>query len=132
MSAIYRAVAARRPVPFPVERLAEIRLIRDWDDCIVAPRHGFSDAADYHARASVAPRLPDLQVPALLLNSECDPMVPARAVRPGLERASTRLRVAWVRAGHVAFPRGLNAGLSEGIGMDAQVIGWLRSRSAVE
>jgi predicted alpha/beta-fold hydrolase len=123
---IYRAVAARRPVPFPVERLGEIRLIRDWDDRIVAPRHGFKDAADYYARASVAPRLPDLQVPALLLNSDCDPMVPARAVRPGLERASPRLRVAWVRAGHVAFPSGLDAGLADGTGMDAQVIGWLR------
>lgn len=128
LSDIYRAVAARRPVPFPVERLGEIRLIRDWDDRIVAPRHGFKDAADYYARASVAPRLPDLQVPALLLNSDCDPMVPARAVRPGLERASPRLRVAWVRAGHVAFPSGLDCGLAEGIGMDAQVIGWLRSR----
>ncbi|HEX3131720.1 MAG TPA: alpha/beta fold hydrolase, partial [Thermoanaerobaculia bacterium] len=132
LSDIYRAVAARRPVPYPVERLGEIRLIREWDDRIVAPRHGFRDAADYYARASVAPHLPNLRVPALLLNSECDPMVPARAVRPGLEKASPKLKVAWVRAGHVAFPRGLNAGLSEGIGMDAQVIGWLRSRSAVE
>lgn len=128
LSDIYKAVAARRPVPYPVERLGEIRLIREWDDRIVAPRHGFKDAADYYARASVAPHLPDLRVPALLLNSECDPMVPARAVRPALEKASPNLKVAWVRAGHVAFPRGLDAGLSEGIGMDAQVIGWLRSR----
>ena len=132
LSNLYRAVAARRPVPYPVERLGEIRLIREWDDRIVAPRHGFRDAADYYARASVAPRLPDLRVPALLLNSECDPMVPARSVRPALERASPKLQVAWVRAGHVAFPRGLDPGLAEGIGMDAQVIGWLRSRSAVE
>ncbi|MES1243308.1 MAG: alpha/beta fold hydrolase [Acidobacteriota bacterium] len=128
LSRIYQAVAARRPVPYPVERLGEIRLIREWDDRIVAPRHGFKDAADYYARASVAPRLPDLRVPALLLNSECDPMVPARAVRPALERASPKLKVAWVRAGHVAFPSGLDPGLAEGIGMDAQVIGWLRSR----
>jgi uncharacterized protein len=127
LSNIYRAVAARRPVPYPVERLGEIRLIGEWDDRIVAPRHGFKDAADYYARASVAPRLPDLRVPALLLNSECDPMVPARAVRPALEQASARLRVAWVRAGHVAFPSGLDSGLAEGIGMDAQVIGWLRA-----
>lgn len=128
LSAIYRAVAARRPVPYPVERLGEIRRIREWDDRIVAARHGFKDAADYYARASVAPRLADLRVPTLLLNSECDPMVPARAVRPALENASPRLKVAWVRAGHVAFPRGLDSGLSEGIGMDAQVIGWLRGR----
>jgi uncharacterized protein len=112
LSDIYRAVAARGPVPYPVERLGEIRLIREWDDRIVAPRHGFADAADYYARMSVAPRLPDLRLPALLLNSECDPMVPARAVRPALERESPMLQVDWVRGGHVAFP-------------DTEVIEWL-------
>lgn len=116
LSDIYRAVAARRPVPYPVDKIGAIRTIRDWDDRIVAPRHGFSDAADYYSRMSVAPRLPDLRVPALLLNSDCDPMVPARAVRPALERESPRLRVEWVRGGHVAIPGGF----------DARVIDWLR------
>ena len=115
LSDIYRAVAARQPVPYPVEKLGAIRTIREWDDRIVAPRHGFSDAADYYKRMSVAPRLPDLRVPALLLNSDCDPMVPARAVRPALERDSPRLRVEWVRGGHVAIPGGF----------DARVIDWL-------
>lgn len=118
---IYRSVAARRPVPYPVERLEEIHLIREWDDRIVAPRHGFADAGDYYTRASVAPRLPELRVPALLFNSDCDPMIPARAVRPSLERSAPKLEVMWARGGHVAFPRGI----------DAQVIQWLR-RSAVE
>jgi predicted alpha/beta-fold hydrolase len=112
LSDIYRAVAARLPVHYPVDRLGEIRLIREWDDRIVAPRHGFADASDYYDRMSVAPRLPELRVPALLLNSECDPMVPARAVRPALERESPKLRVDWVRGGHVAFP-------------DTEVIAWL-------
>jgi predicted alpha/beta-fold hydrolase len=114
---IYAAVAVRRPVPFPVERIGEIRTIQEWDDRIVAPRHGFAGAADYYARASVAPLLPGLRVPALLLNSECDPMVPARVVRPALERISPLLRVVWVRGGHVAFPHGV----------DEEVIRWLRS-----
>ncbi len=126
---LYSAVAARRPVPFPVDRLDEIRTFLQFDDRIIAPRHGFAGAADYYARMSVAPRLAGLRVPALLLNSERDPMVPARSVRPALEGASPRLRVAWLRGGgHVAFPRGLDAGLGEGAGVDAQVIGWLRSR----
>jgi predicted alpha/beta-fold hydrolase len=126
LSTLYRAVAARRPVPFPVERLKEIRSIREWDDRIVAPRYGFADSSDYYARASVAPLLPDLRVPALLLNSENDPMVPPRAVRPALERAPSRLQVIWVRGGHVAFPGKLDAGLGEVAGLEGQVIGWLR------
>lgn len=126
---IYASVALRRPVPFPVERLAEIRFIKDWDDRIVAPRHGFANAADYYARMSVASRLPELRVPALLLNSELDPMVPARTVRPALECQAPNLQVRWLsRGGHVAFPRRLDTGLAAGEGWDAQVIGWLRGR----
>lgn len=126
---LYTAVASRRPVHYPVERLDEIRTFLQFDSRIIAPRHGFADAADYYARASVAPRLAELRVPALLLNCEGDPMVPARSVRPALERASPLLRVAWIHGGgHVAFPRTLDAGLGEGMGAEAQAIGWMRAR----
>ncbi|HVR97047.1 MAG TPA: alpha/beta fold hydrolase [Thermoanaerobaculia bacterium] len=128
---IYAGIAARRPVPFPVERLGEIRFIREWDEWIVAPRHGFASADDYYARASVAPRLPDLRVPSLLVNAESDPMVPARSVRPVLENPPPHLHVRWLpRGGHVAFPRRMNAELGEeageDLGVDSQVLGWLR------
>jgi len=127
LNSLYAAVAARRPVPLPVGEAARIRTLREWDDRIVAPRHGFADAGDYYARASVAPCLPDLRVPALLLNSESDPMVPARSVRAALEGRASRLEVRWLsRGGHVAFPGELDAGLGDGVGVDAQVIGWLR------
>lgn len=129
---IYAAAAmssAGRSMPFPVERLDEIRLIRDWDERIVAPRHGFTGAADYYARMSVAPLLPELRIPALLLNSERDPMVPAATVKPALAVAAPKLEVRWAeRGGHVAFPRNLDCGLGGGEGVEAQVIGWLRRR----
>lgn len=127
---IYAAVAARRPVPIPVREAARIRGLREWDDRVVAPRHGFAGAADYYARASVAPRLPDLRVPALLVSSEWDPMVPAKAVRAALQGPAPRLEVRWLKGGgHVAFPRAMDAGLGEGSGVDAQVVGWLRRTS---
>jgi predicted alpha/beta-fold hydrolase len=135
LSQMYRAVAARRPVDYPVERLGEINTFREWDNRIVAPRHGFADAADYYARASVAPRLGALHIPALLLNSELDPMVPARSVRPALAGASPLLTVRWVRGGgHVYFPQKIKAGLEAAgaaEGIDAQAIAWLRSRAPV-
>jgi predicted alpha/beta-fold hydrolase len=119
--AIYAAVAARRPVPLPVAEVVRIRTIREWDDRVVAPRHGFADAGDYYARESVAPRLPALRVPALLFNSEWDPMVPARAVRAALGRPAPLLEVRWIPGGgHVSFPRAM--------AVDRQVIAWLRSR----
>jgi predicted alpha/beta-fold hydrolase len=119
LGTLYAGVAARRPVPFPVERLGEIRTFWEWDNRIVAPRFGFAGAADYYARASVAPRLGELRIPALLLNAERDPMVPARSVRPALTGASSRLTVTWLRrGGHVSFP------WEE---IDARAITWLRT-----
>ncbi|HEV8579197.1 MAG TPA: alpha/beta fold hydrolase [Thermoanaerobaculia bacterium] len=122
LNTLYAAVAARGPVPLPVEEALRIRTLREWDDRIVAPRHAFADAEDYYARASVAPRLGELRVPALLLNSESDPMVPARSIRTSLNGSACRLEVRWIaEGGHVAFPSRL--------GIDADVIGWLRERS---
>jgi len=124
---IFAAVAARRPQKLTAAQAARIRTIREWDDLVVAPRHGFADADDYYARASVAPRLGDLRVPALLVNSEGDPMVPAKPVRSVL-RPAPRLEVRWVAGGgHVSFPQGLDIGVQDdGVGVDAQVLGWLR------
>ncbi len=121
---VYAAVAARHPVPLPVEQARRIRTIREWDDRVVAPRHGFADAADYYARESVGPRLPDLRVPALLLASEWDPMVPAHTVRAALDalsRPAPRLEVRWIAAGgHDSFPRALE--------VDQKAVEWLRAQ----
>jgi predicted alpha/beta-fold hydrolase len=146
LARLYAAVAARRPVPVPVEEVARLRKLRDFDERVVAPRHGFAGAEDYYARASVAPRLGGLRLPALLVNSEGDPMLPARAVRPVLERPVPGLEVRWVAdGGHVGFPAGVDLGLDVGEGggadcqreggagagwVDDQVLAWLRSARA--
>ncbi|HYX26018.1 MAG TPA: alpha/beta fold hydrolase, partial [Thermoanaerobaculia bacterium] len=39
---IFVAVSARRPQPLTIEEAARIRTIREWDDLVVAPRHGFA------------------------------------------------------------------------------------------
>jgi predicted alpha/beta-fold hydrolase len=113
LARIYATVAARRRLPLPAAYVARLRKMRDFDDWVVAPRHGFDGAEDYYARASVAPRLGKLRVPALLVNSAVDPMVLAPAVRPALERRVPRLEVRWVpEGGHVGFPPGVDLGLA--------------------
>jgi hypothetical protein len=99
----------------PLSEVARLRKIRDFDEWVVAPRHGFAGADDYYARASVAPRLADLRLPALLVNAAGDPMVRAQAVRPFLEPPVALLEVRWMAAaGHVGFPRGLDLDLDLG------------------
>ena len=132
---IYRAVARRRPVPIPVGEAAVIRRFREWDTRVVAARHGFRDADDYYARASVAPLLDRIAVPALLVEAEGDPMVPESTVRPVLDRCVDGrrfpLEVSLVTGGHIAFPRGTDLGLGEPVepGSESrvveQVVAWL-------
>lgn len=114
---IYTAIAARRPVPVPVAQVARIRRMREWDDRVVAPRHGFAGADDYYARASVAPQLDRLRVPALLIAAERDPMILASTIRPSLGRAGSLLSVRWVqKGGHLGFPEALDLGLEADAG----------------
>ncbi|MDH3403380.1 MAG: alpha/beta fold hydrolase [Acidobacteriota bacterium] len=124
---IYRAVAARPavPLPLPVTAAERIATLWDWDEAVVAPRYGFAGAADYYARASVAPRLAALRVPALVVATQGDPMVPAATLRPWLELAPDAMTVRWVeRGGHVAFPRRLSLGYGPERGLAGQLLAW--------
>ena len=116
LKAIYDAVAARRPVPLPADQARRIRFIQEWDERIVAPRHGFAGAADYYRRESVAPRLGDLHLPALLVAAEDDPMVPAEAIEPALASPPPLLEIRWLAAaGHLGF----------GPDLDGLLLSWL-------
>ncbi len=125
---IYQPVAARRPELIPFADVRSIRSLREWDDRVVAPRHGFASGADYYARASVAPHLGALCVPTLLLQAEGDPMIPAATVRPALTQTYPNLEVRWLRrAGHCGFPEPIELVLraDRDPRLEDQAIGWL-------
>jgi len=127
---IYREVAATRPVLLPASEAEKIGTFWDWDEAIIAPRHGFEGAADYYARASVAPSLGGLRVPVLVVASDADPMVPASTLRHHLVPGLPRVEVRWPRrTGHVAFPRKLDLGYGRQLGLPGQLIAWLESHS---
>ncbi|HYH45236.1 MAG TPA: hypothetical protein VEG34_06075, partial [Thermoanaerobaculia bacterium] len=127
---------ARRPVPLMPLSAAEaagLRTLREWDDRVVAPRHGFAGAADYYQRASVGPRLGELRLPALVLAAQGDPMIPAATLRPILDRPHPGLAVRWLdRGGHVAFPRRVAlewpeiAAPTHNGTLEAHALAWLR------
>ncbi|HEX9180947.1 MAG TPA: alpha/beta fold hydrolase, partial [Burkholderiales bacterium] len=62
---LYDAAAVRRAAT-----------LREFDDVVTAPLHGFRDTDDYWRRASSKPLLGRIRVPTLVLNARNDPFVP--------------------------------------------------------
>jgi predicted alpha/beta-fold hydrolase len=88
-------------------RIAAARTIRDFDDGVTAPLHGFRDADDYYAHASALPWLPRVRVPTLCISGQDDPFYPGAAIAPARAAASpdvTFAVTAW--GGHTGFVSG--------------------------
>ena len=126
LNEIYSAVAQRKQVPTPVQRVLAARTIREWDGLTVVPRYGFRSAADYYASVSVGPRLHELRVPALLVQSQYDPMVPLWTYQKHLANASQMLEVRTLgQGGHIGFPRvRLHPKAQPGV-LEDQLLAWL-------
>jgi predicted alpha/beta-fold hydrolase len=130
LKASYVAVAARRALRIPLDRVLRVNEIWEWDELTVVPRFGFGNPAEYYRRASVAPQLGSLRVPALLVQTENDPMVTAASVRPALGAALPLLDVRWLeRGGHVGFPGALDLGEAAPLGLAPQVLSWLTAHA---
>lgn len=112
----------------PLELVRRVRTIRQWDQLVVAPRHGFESAEHYYASMSVGPHLHHLSVPSLWVGSAHDPMVPEFTVAPSLVRAGPLLEVRMLDVGgHVGFPGRVPLGEQEGP-LEERLIHWLESK----
>ncbi|CCO24924.1 YheT family hydrolase [Maridesulfovibrio hydrothermalis] len=63
------------PDLYPLEKLSSIRNIIDFDNAYTAPVSGFKDAADYYEKSSCNQFLPDIKIPALIINAKDDPFL---------------------------------------------------------
>ena len=80
--------------------------LREFDDCVTAPLHGFRDVNDYWTRASAKPWLKHIAVRTLVLNARNDPFLPAGAL-PSPGDASSAVTLEFPETGgHVAFVTG--------------------------
>jgi predicted alpha/beta-fold hydrolase len=94
---------ARFPGLFDADVVRHARSLRDFDNAVTAPLHGFRDTDDYWTRASSKPWLAGIRVPTLLVNARDDPFLPAAALPAASEvSASVRLEFS-ARGGHVGF-----------------------------
>jgi len=99
-----RARASRLgSLPIDMEAMARARSFREFDDAVTAPLHGFADARDYYARASSAPYLSRIAVPARLIQARDDPFVgPGPVPSPDDVAPAVELDVS-DHGGHVGF-----------------------------
>ncbi|MDB6069955.1 MAG: hypothetical protein JWL81_1126 [Verrucomicrobiales bacterium] len=103
-----RAKSRQFPGCLDPAALTKIRTIRDFDEHVTAPLHGFAGAEDYWTRASSLPGLPSLAVPSLLLNAANDPLLDAPSFPTEIaERSSRFFLEVPAHGGHVGFPSGI-------------------------
>lgn len=86
------------PGIFNEHRMREASSLYEFDDAVTAPLHGFSGADDYWRRASSKPWLATIRLPALVLNAQNDPFLPASAL-PTAEQTSISVKLDFPRQG---------------------------------
>ena len=103
---VAKVEAKARVFPGEIDTMGirRIRSFQEFDDRYTARLHGFRDAADYWARASARPFLPQIGVPTLLINARDDPfLAPECFPTPEAEASACFFLEAPAHGGHVAF-----------------------------
>jgi uncharacterized protein len=105
-----KTLAKARRFPELRERLAgrdgidAVATIREFDERITAPLHGFHDADDYWSRASSLPWLPRIALPCLLLSARNDPLLAPPSFPEAVAAQSHHLHLeSPEQGGHVGF-----------------------------
>lgn len=94
-----------------LERALAARTLREIDEAMTAPLHGFASADDYYTRSSSRRYLGGVQVPTLILRAKDDPLITAADIPYDLFEHNPALAPAITeRGGHVGWiestPRG--------------------------
>lgn len=86
--------------------VAAARGIREFDDLVTAPLHGFRDAEEYWRQSASKPHLKSIRLPTLVINARNDPFMPGE-VLPGREDVSDQVLLEFpADGGHVGFVTG--------------------------
>lgn len=83
-----------------------LRSIREFDDKITAPVHGFHDAEDYYHRCSGLYQLADILTPTLILHAADDPFMSDAVIPDASELPPAITYELSQHGGHVGFIQG--------------------------
>ena len=94
------------PKLFDVAAMERARTMREFDDAVTAPLHGFKNVGDYWTRASSKPALRHIRVPTRLIHAFNDPFTPQN-ILPTANHVSDHVSFDFSDAGgHVGFLSG--------------------------
>lgn len=96
----------QHPGLFDGQALQAARDLYEFDNLFTAPLHGFRDVDDYWLRASAKPHLARIRIPALAVNAQNDPFVPASSLPRAQEVGSHVTLWQPAHGGHVGFAGG--------------------------
>lgn len=91
------------PAPIPLPILDELRTLREFDDKVTAPLHGFASAEDYYEKCSSRQFLKNIAVPTLVLQAKDDPFM-TKDLLPDPHELSHHVKLELTeQGGHVGF-----------------------------
>ncbi len=103
MKAKSLAKLARFPGLYDAASVRRARTLREFDDLVTAPVHGFAGVDDYWTRASSKPWLRHVAVPTLMINARDDPFLPRHAL-PDADEVSPAVALDFPDGGgHASF-----------------------------
>jgi hypothetical protein len=104
------AKLAQHPGLYDRGAVLRARTLREFDNAVTAPLHGFRDTDDYWTRSSSKPWLSRVRVPTLLINARNDPFLPAHAL-PSPPEVSAAVQCEFPdEGGHAGFVTGMFPG----------------------
>ena len=93
-------------LPWDDQTITAIKSLREFDDRITAPLHGFRDADDYYARATCKPYLLHIDTPTLVLHAVNDPFMSPWTIPKARELSAAMTLELSSTGGHVGFVGG--------------------------
>ncbi|MCG8317528.1 MAG: hydrolase [Pseudomonadales bacterium] len=84
----------------------KLKTFTQFDDQVVAPLHGFTNADDYYTQCSSRQFIANIQIPTLLIHSTDDPLMQPEVVPTAEELSEQVTHEFYTHGGHVGFVAG--------------------------
>lgn len=96
----------RFPALYAAKIVRNARTLREFDNVVTAPLHGYRDTDDYWTRASSKPDLLRIKVPTLIVHARNDPFLPGRYLPAAGEISPDVILDLPAGGGHTGFASG--------------------------